>query len=103
MSPELSRTATGGETYASLGKIVDEAKEQYGEDSDEAAAAQALRTTAMNASLLRGSLFTSVLAFGVSALATGTGLVTLLGGTVLVRREDGKLVEAKTTPAPTAS
>ncbi len=78
--------ATGGLTYAELGAAVNEAKAEFGDDSPEAAQAQGLRTTAMNASFLRGSLFTSILAFGVSALATGTGLMGLLGGTVLLPR-----------------
>ncbi len=52
--------ATGGKTYAELDR----------EDP--------LRETAMSASFLRASLFTSVLAFGVSAMAMGMGLTLLL-------------------------
>lgn len=79
--------ATDGKTYAELGQVVDEAKEQYGEDSEEAAKAQGQRNTAMNASFLRSSLFTSILAFGVSLLAMGTGVAVGLTGTAfLVRR-----------------
>lgn len=87
-------TATDGLTYAELGDKVNEAKEQYGDDSDEAAAAQGLRNTAMNSSFLRGSLFTSILAFGVSALAFGTGLVSTLGGTIALPRGNKTAVAA---------
>lgn len=71
---------TDGQTYAELGKVVEAAKAEFGEDSEEAAAAQGIRTTAMNASLLRTSLFTSILSFGVSFFAIGTGTLTILGG-----------------------
>lgn len=57
-----ARNATGGLTYAEL-------------DRDDP-----LRAVAMNASFLRASLFTSVLAFGVSALAGGLGVVLLFVG-----------------------
>jgi hypothetical protein len=50
-------TATGGKTYAEL-------------DQDDP-----LRATAMNASFLRASLFTSVVAYGVAAFAVGMGIV----------------------------
>jgi hypothetical protein len=39
-----------------------------------------LRTVAMNASFLRASLFTSVVAFGVAAMAAGMGVVFVLIG-----------------------
>lgn len=52
--------STDGKTYAELDK----------EDP--------VRPTAMNGSLLRGALFTSVLAFGVSFMAGGVGLVLML-------------------------
>ena len=54
--------ATGGKTYAELDR----------EDP--------LRTTAMTASFLRASLFTSVIAFGVALFAIGVGVVCLLLG-----------------------
>ncbi|MBM6404092.1 aromatic ring-opening dioxygenase LigA [Phycicoccus sp. CSK15P-2] len=43
------------------------------------------RTVVMNASFLRASLFTSVLAFGVSAMAMGLGLTQLLLGVAMTR------------------
>lgn len=54
--------ATGGKTYAELDR----------EDP--------LRQTAMSASFLRASLFTSVVAFGVAAMAMGVGVGMILGG-----------------------
>lgn len=54
--------ATGGLTYAELDR----------EDP--------LRQTAMNASFLRASLFTSVVSFGVAAMAGGMGVVFILIG-----------------------
>ena len=58
--------ATGGKTYAQLDR----------EDP--------LREVAMNGSFLRASLFTSVLAFGVSAMAIGVGIVFVLVGVALL-------------------
>lgn len=52
--------ATGGKTYAEMDR----------EDP--------VRPTAMNGALLRGALFTSVLAFGVSFMAGGVGLTLIL-------------------------
>lgn len=57
--------ATGGKTYAQLDR----------EDP--------LRETAMNASFLRASLFTSVVAFGVAVMAAGVGLALILIGMAL--------------------
>lgn len=54
--------ATGGKTYAQLDR----------EDP--------LRATAMNASFLRASLFTSVVAFGVAGMAMLMGVVFILIG-----------------------
>ena len=57
--------ATGGLTYAELDR----------EDP--------LRAVAMNGSFLRASLFTSVVAFGVSALVVGLGVLMILIGVAL--------------------
>ena len=54
--------STGGQTYAELDR----------EDP--------LRQVAMNSSFLQASLFTSVLAFGVSAMAVAVGLLFILIG-----------------------
>jgi hypothetical protein len=58
--------STGGKTYAELER----------EDP--------LRETAMTSSFLRASLFTSVVAFGVAALAVGLGVVFVFVGLALV-------------------
>ena len=48
--------------------------------AQEAAAAQGQRNTVMNGSFLRASLFSSVIAYGVSALVMGLGVMFLLIG-----------------------
>jgi hypothetical protein len=57
--------ATGGSTYAQLGR----------EDPT--------RQTAMTASFLRASLFTSVVSFGIAVMAAGMGVVLILVGWAL--------------------
>jgi uncharacterized membrane protein len=57
--------ATGGKTYAELDR----------EDP--------VREVAMNASFLRASLFTSVVAFGVALLSVGLGVTLILVGAAL--------------------
>jgi hypothetical protein len=57
--------ASGGKTYAELNR----------EDP--------VRTTVMNGSFLRASLFTSVVSFGIAAMAMGLGLVFVLIGFAL--------------------
>jgi hypothetical protein len=59
---EHTLDATNGQTYAELDR----------EDP--------LRTTAMNSSFLQASLFTSILAFGVSAMAVAVGVLFVLIG-----------------------
>lgn len=59
---EHALESTDGRTYAEL-------------DRDDP-----LRDTAMNASFLQASLFTSILAFGVAAMAVGMGLLFVLIG-----------------------
>ena len=69
--------ATGGKTYAELDR----------EDP--------LRQVAMNGSFLRASLFTSVVAFGVAAMAIGVGIVFILLGIAVLSLAGGHAV-AKT-------
>ena len=69
--------ATGGKTYAQMDR----------EDP--------LRATAMNASFLRASLFTSVVAFGVAAMAGGMGVVFILIG-LGIRDVSENLVPSRT-------
>jgi hypothetical protein len=76
--------ATGGKTYAELGR-------------DDPA-----RQTAMTASFLQASLFTSVVAFGVAAFAMGMGVLSLLiaaGLGALDKRTRVAAVPATTTSA----
>jgi hypothetical protein len=58
--------ATGGKTYAEL-------------DAEDPA-----RQTAMTASFLRSSLYASVVAFGVAAMALGIGVICVLVGLALL-------------------
>lgn len=97
-------TATGDRTYAELGAEISALKEQLAADgaSEEEIAEDAdvaeltgLRTTVMNASFLRASLFTSVVAFGVAALVVGLGIVFLIVGWAL--RSLGIAVDADKT------
>lgn len=71
--------ATGGKTYAELAQD------------------DPLRQTAMSASFLRASLFTSVVAFGVATMAMGVGLCLLLTGIAL--RGLGRPEHAVVAPA----
>ncbi len=75
--------AAEGRTYAELGALVREA--QAAGDEELAAELQAQRTTVMNGSFLRASLFTSVVAYGVSALVIGLGLLLILQGIAFSR------------------
>ncbi|WP_250505277.1 hypothetical protein [Bowdeniella massiliensis] len=72
-----------GLTYAELG-----AKAREAEEAGDTAAAEQFteqRVTAMNGSFLRASLFTSVLAYGVSALVIGLGLLQILSGLAFLK------------------
>lgn len=85
---QLHAVGDDGYTYAELGAMVRNA-----ETEEEAAELQAQRNSVMNASFLRASLFTSVVAFGVSALVMGLGLMFVLIGLSL-----GRLVKAESAP-----
>jgi hypothetical protein len=62
---------TGGKTYAELDR----------EDP--------LRETAMTSSFLRASLFTSVVAFGIAAMAVGMGVLFVFIGLALRKLDSG--------------
>ena len=66
--------SSGGMTYAELDR----------EDP--------VRATMMNASFLRASLFTSVVAFGVAAMAFGMGILFILVGWALRKTTDVQVV-----------
>lgn len=96
-----SMTATGGKTYGELGNVATSDGKTYNKDVTAATstdgkahqAGQALssadartyaaRSTAQQASFLEASLYVSVLAFGLSALIIGLGLVVALTGITL--------------------
>jgi nitrate/nitrite transporter NarK len=59
------------------------------------------RETVMNASFLRASLFTSVVAFGVAALVVGLGALFILVGLALLGID--KRLDAQLAPAPAAA
>jgi hypothetical protein len=82
-----AREATGGRTYAEMGRFL--AKDGTGDTSDETLAlkdangqpvANPLRAVAFQASALRTSLYTSVMAFNVADLVVGLGLMIAVLG-----------------------
>jgi hypothetical protein len=82
-----SREATGGKTYAEMGRFL--AADGKGDTSDEALAlkdssgqpvANPLRNVAFQATALRTSLYTSVMAFNVADLVIGLGLMIVVLG-----------------------
>jgi hypothetical protein len=75
--------ATGGKTYAELAQD------------------DPMRQTAMQASFLRASLFTSVVAFGVAAMAMGLGVVLILVGWALMPARAGTVQEERAAPTST--
>ena len=97
-----------GRTYAQIGAdataLKAKLKADGASDADIAAnpdvmALAATRTTTMNGSFLRASLFTSVVAFGVAALVIGLGVLFGLLGFALVRLSS-LTATTVTTPAP---
>lgn len=73
--------ASEGKTYAELGSLAGEAREAGDEELAQTYTEQ--RATVLNASFLRASLFTSVVAFGVAALVIGLGILFGLIGWAL--------------------
>jgi hypothetical protein len=89
-----SLKASNGLTYAELGAAITakqaDLKKQGVADADiakntDVLALQGQRTTVMNGSFLRASLFTSVVSFGVAFFAFGMGIITLIVGWALLR------------------
>ena len=85
-------TASGGKTYAELGTMITEAKNAG--DNAKADELTVTRNTLMNASFLRASLFTSVLAYGVSLLVIGLGVMFLFLGWAFGSLAKPKVVSA---------
>lgn len=75
--------ASNGLTYAELG--AEATKARNAGDTTRADELTQQRTTVMNGSFLRASLFTSVLAYGVSLFAVGVGVVLLVYGWAFMR------------------
>ncbi len=75
--------ASNGLTYAELG--AEATKARNAGDTTRADELTQQRTTVMNGSFLRASLFTSVLAYGVSLFAVGVGVVLLVCGWAFMR------------------
>jgi len=74
------------EAYAQASVIADHAGEMAGGKTyAELPREDPVRESVMNASFLQASLFTSVVAFGVAALAAGLGIVFVLIGVALRR------------------
>lgn len=71
-----------GKTYAELGELANAAKDAGDKELAEKLTGQ--RATIMNASFLRASLFTSVVAFGVAALVIGLGVLFAVVGWALM-------------------
>lgn len=71
---EHALAGTENRTYAELGAAMGEVEPGSPEHEE----LQAQRDSVMNASFLRASLFTSVLAYGVSALVIGLGIVLVV-------------------------
>jgi hypothetical protein len=94
--------STGGKTYGELGSVATSDGATYNREvavgastdgqahakgdplSADDAKTYASRNLAMNSSFLRASLYTSVLAFGVSALVAGIGVALILLGLAIV-------------------
>ena len=103
---EHSLEGAGGRTYAQLGddakalkaKLAANglSKEEVAKNPDVVALA-ATRTSTMNGSFLRASLFTSVVAFGVAALVMGLGVLFVLLGSALRKVSSSATV---TSPVP---
>ncbi len=74
--------ASGGKTYAELAQD------------------DPVRQTMMTASFLRASLFTSVVAFGVSAFAIGIGILSILFGWAIHRLASAPVIVRPATIAP---
>ncbi len=102
----------GGKTYAQLGTelfaLKDKLKASGATDADLATNADvmkltATRTTSMNGSFLRASLFTSVVAFGIAALVMGLGLLFILIGFALQKVATTVVVTETAAPAAGAA
>ena len=88
-----TRAASNGLTSAELGAKVQEAKDAG--DTATAEKLQQTRTMVETGNFVRASLFTSVMAFGVSALVMGAGLLFSFLGWGLYRLSATRAQEAE--------
>jgi len=104
-------TASNDKTYAELGAMITDKQNQLkasGESADQIAKdadvvkLQGQRTTVMNGSFLRASLFTSVIAFGVALFAVGVGVVFALIGWTLMKLSRPTAVATPAVKEPVA-
>lgn len=86
-------TASQGKTYAELGAMITEARNAG--DNATVEKLTATRTTLMNASFLRASLFTSVVAYGVALLVIGLGIMFALLGWAFMSLAPAKATDAR--------
>ena len=102
-------TASNDKTYSELGAMITAKQNQLkaaGESADQIAKdadvvkLQGQRTTVMNGSFLRASLFTSVIAFGVALFAVGVGVVFALIGWTLMKMTSGAAAVAPVVKEP---
>ncbi|MBE3075957.1 MAG: hypothetical protein IMZ75_13605, partial [Actinobacteria bacterium] len=97
-----------GKTYAQLGAdltalkdkltAAGASKEEVADDAD-VKALTLTRTSTMNGSFLRASLFTSVVSFGLSALVMGLGLLFILLGFALAKLSNTMVTVPASVPA----
>ena len=102
-----SLAATKGLPYAQLGDAINTKKAELTKAGTSAAdiatnkdvlALTGQRTTIMNGSFLRASLFTSVVAFGIAALVMGLGILFVLIGYALRTMTVKAVAVAEATP-----
>ena len=95
-------------TYAEIGAdltaLKDKLKAAGASDADiadnaEVKALTATRTSTMNGTFLRTSLFTSVVAFGVAALVIGLGFIFILIGFALMKVSNTMVTVPESVPA----
>jgi len=105
---EHALEGAGGKTYAQIGADATALKAKLkaagASDADIATnpdvmALAATRTTTMNGSFLRASLFTSVVAFGVAALVIGLGVLFMLLGFALMKVSNTMVTVPESVPA----
>ena len=94
-----------GKTYAQLGAELTALKAKLKTsgasdadiaDNSDVKALTLTRTTTMNGSFLRASLFTSVVSFGIAALVMGLGLLFILIGFALMKVASPSVVAVET-------